>query len=484
MTEPSTIPDPSALDQPIAGQEQNLRSRVLQNPGVRALIGARFLTTLGIATLSYGGMVYLATVNAPQLTISAVGGTRYLAALLFGIGGGALVEAMSKRTSLVTAYLLMGLACFLMPALFGTTVGSLVGLVFVVAALGQIAAPAVKAMTALVSTPAQVAVVAAVIALASGIGAALGSAFLAPILIYVSDLRTIIYVSGAILLVGALRGLRLPGEEQSASLLTAARQIDWRSTVPTVQRTATWLAGNRRVGALILVGAMVMAMFEGLNTLMPVFVRDVLQTDPANTVFILAPGGIGFLVGTGLGPWFMDRKGERMLAVVAFAILSLGFTLFGLIEVVAPILAPFSPLRLLGPFGLELTPQIQAAGLISILTALGSTAAIAAVQTYVNRYIMLAHQPATFAMQEVIENALILAGILLLGLVASLFGSRIDFLLAPPLILLVVIGLIKVAFRATDQDPPGVRAITRALFDTNRLDSERLPAEPDRTNEG
>ena len=475
MTDSIAAPDAVNPDQPVAEQEQSLRSKVLQNPSVRALIGARFLTTLGLATLSYGGMVYLATVNAPQFTISLVGATRFLAALLFGIGGGALVDAMSKRTSLVTAYLLMGAACLVVPTVFGTSVLSLVGLVFVVAALGQISTPAVKAMTALVSTPAQVAVVAAVITLAGGIGAALGSAFLAPILIYLADLQTIIYVSGAVLLAGAIRGLKLPGEEQSASILRAARQIDWRSTVPTVNRTAGWLASNRRVGALILVGAMVMAMFEGLNTLMPVFVRDVLKTDPANTVFILAPGGLGFLIGTGLGPWFMDRKGERMLAVAAFAILSMGFVLFGLIDVVAPILAPISPLRLLTLFGLDLSPQIQAAGLISIFTALGSTSGIAAVQTYVNRYIMLSQQPATFAMQEVIENALVLIGILLLGLVASVFGSRIDFLLAPPLLLIVVLIVIRVAFRVTDQESPGTRAITKALFDTTRRDSERLP---------
>jgi hypothetical protein len=129
-----------------------------------------------------------------------------------------------------------------------------------------------------------------------------------------------------------------------------------------------------------------------------------------------------------------------------------------------------------------LSPQIQAAGLISILTALGSTAAIAAVQTYVNRYIMLAQQPATFAMQEVIENALILVGILLLGLVASVFGSRIDFLLAPPLLLIVVIIVITVAFRVTQQESPGTMAITRALFDTSRPASERLPG-PDSTPE-
>ena len=62
---------------------------------------------------------------------------------------------------------------------------------------------------------------------------------------------------------------------------------------------------------------------------MPVYVRDVLEADPTATVYILAPGGIGFLVGTALGPWLMDRRGERALGVIALMLLSLGFILWG-----------------------------------------------------------------------------------------------------------------------------------------------------------
>ena len=238
--------------------------------------------------------------------------------------------------------------------------------------------------------------------------------------------------------------------------------------MPTLRRTSEWLLSNRKVGALLLVGSMVTALFEGMNTLMPVYVRDVLRTDPTNTVYILAPGGIGFMAGTVLGPWLMDRRGERALAVIALAILSLGFMLFGFIGIVAPVLAPFSPLRLLGLLGFHLTPQIQAAGLISIFTALGSTSAIAAVQTYVNRYVILSRQATTFGMQEVLDNALVLFGVLAFGGIATTLGSRIVFIVAPPLIVAVVVWMIGICFRVTDQDPPEARRILHALLDTSR----------------
>lgn len=452
----------------IETREKALRQKVLQDPAVLALILSRFATVLGLSTLSYGAMVYLATIGAPQVTISLMGATRYLAALLFGIGGGALADAMSKRTAMVTAYVLQAAACFVVPTVWGTSVSSLVFLIFLVAMLGQIVTPAVKAMTALVTTAAQVAAVAAVITVASGIGTAIGTAFLAPILINITSLRTLIYVAGIVLAFGAVRALKLPPEEASLSLPHAVRAVDWRSSVPTLRRTAEWLNVNRKVGAMVLVGSMVFALFDGLNTLIPVYVRDVLRSDPTNSVYILAPGGIGFLAGSVLGPWLMDRRGERALAVIAMTILSLGFVLFGLIDLVAPILAPFSPLRLLSLVGVELSPEIQAVGLISILTALGSTSAGAAVQTYINRYVILARQAPTFGMQEVLDSALTLFAVLALGMIATLVGSRLVFIVAPPLIVLVVVWLIRVCFRVTEQDPPEARAILRTLFDTKR----------------
>ena len=460
--------DTSAPDLPIVAQEKELRQRLLHDPGVRALIGARFASSLGISTLAYGAMIYLATIGAPQVVISLIGATRFFAALLFGIGGGALVEAMSKRTAIATAYGLQAAACFIVPTIFGTSIPSLILLVLIVATLGQIATPALKATTALVSTVAQVAVVAAVVSVAGGIGAAVGSAFLAPILINVSTMRTIIYVTGAVLVIAALRSLKLPQEDDATRLTQAVRRVDWQGSIPSLQRTAEWLSANRKVGAMILVGGIVMSLFEGLNTLMPVYVRDVLGANPTNTVYILAPGGIGFLAGTVIGPWIMDRRGERALGVLALLILSLGFVLFGMIEVVAPVLAPVSPLRLLRFFGIELSPQIEAAGLISVLTALGSTGALAAVQTYVNRYVILARQAATFGMQEVLDNALILFAVISFGVISTALGSRLVFLAAPPLIVALVIWLIRVCFRVTDQDPPEARAILRALLDTSR----------------
>jgi MFS family permease len=458
-------------DLAVAKDEEKLRNRALHDPSVQALVGSRLASVLGIATLTYGAMIYLATIGAPQITISLMSATRYVAALIFGIGGGVLADAMSKRTAMVTAYILQAAACFIIPTVWGTSVPSLIVLIFVVSMLGQIVTPAVKAATALVTTAAQVAVVAAIISVAGGIGSALGTTILAPLLINFSTLEMLAYVSGAVLAFGAVRALKVPPEETTASLTQAARNTDWRRTVPTLRYTAEWLLSNRKVASMLLVGSIVVALFDGLNTLMPVYVRDVLDVDPTSTVYILAPGGIGFLAGTAIGPWLMDRRGERALGVGALMLLSLGFILFGLIDLVAPFLAPFSPLRLLSLFGVSLSQEIEAAGFISMFTALGSTGAGAAAQTYVNRYVILARQSSTFGMQEVLDNALTLFAVLALGGLATLLGSRLVFIAAPPLIIGLVVWLIRVCFRVTERDPPEARAILRALLQTTPEES-------------
>jgi MFS family permease len=456
--------DAPGADLTVARDEEALRQRVLRNPDVRALIVSRFASVLGIATLSYGAMIYLATIGAPQFAISLMGGTGYAAALVFGISGGALSEEMSKRRAMVTAYALQAMACFLVPTVWGATIPSLLVLIFLIAALGQIVTPAVKAATALVTTTAQVAVVAAIISVAGGIGSAVGTAFLAPFLITFGSLQPVAYAAGIVLALGAVRAWWLPSEAHSASLRHAARRVDWPGSLPTLRRTAAWVSANRQVGAMILVGSMVVALFDGLNTVMPVYVRDVLDANPTDSAYILAPGRIGFLIGTVVGPWWMNRRGERAVGVMALALLSLGFVLFGLIDVVAPILAPLSPLRVLGRFGFTLTPQIEAAGLLAIITAFGSTGAGAAVQTYVNRYVLLAQQATTFGMQEVLDNTLTLLAMLALGALATALGPRLVFILAPPLIVLVVVGLIRIGFRLTAQDPAHVQKILRALL--------------------
>ena len=437
---------------------------VLQDGGVRALLSSRFATMLAIATLSYGLMVYLATAGASQNVVSLVGGMRFFAAMLFGIAGGVITESMSKRGAMVSAYALQATACFVLPVIWGTSLPALVVLVFVISALAQVVAPAVKAATALVSTPAQVATVAAIISLAAGLGAALGSAFFAPFFLSAGSLRLLIYACGAITAFGAIRALSVPDEQGQSTLRQAVTTMNWREVTPSLDRTMDWIVGHRALASMVLVGALATGLFEGFNTLIPIYIRDVLDANPALAVFILAPGGLGAFLGTVAGPNLMQRRGERSVALLALALLTLSFALFGMIDQVAPIISQFSLLRLTSFIGLELNPKVEAAGMIAILTSFGSTGATAAVQAYINRFVFLERQASTFGMQNVIESAVSLLAVLVLGALASLVGSQAVFIFAPIFLTFALVLLIRFGLRATQVEHASTRVVLKDLF--------------------
>jgi predicted MFS family arabinose efflux permease len=452
------------LDAPAENTEKPSFLGVMRDPGVRALLTSRFATMLGIATLSYGLMVYLATAGASQATVSLIGGMRFFAALLFGIAGGVLTESMSKRGAMVASYAIQAAVCFILPVVWGTSLPSLVVLVFVISALTQVVAPAVKAATALVSTPEQVATVAAIISLAAGLGAALGSAFFAPFLISSGSLRVLIFACGFIMAFGAVRALWVPDEEGQSTLREAVRTLQWRETTPTLDRTMNWIVANRALASMVLVGALATGLFEGFNTLIPIYIRDVLDANPALTVFILAPGGLGAFLGTVAGPHLMQLRGERYVALIALALLTLSFALFGVIDQVAPLIAPFSLLRITSFFGVPLSPMVEAAGMISILTSFGSTGAAAAVQAYINRFVFLERQASTFGMQNVLESAISLLAVLVLGALASLVGSKAVFLVAPIFLTVALVVLIRFGVRLTQQQQVSTRRVLNELF--------------------
>jgi MFS family permease len=449
---------------------------VLKDGRVQTIIFARNVSKLGIATLSYGAMVYLADTGASQIEVSLVGATGYLAALIFGAQGGAVVDSMPKRNALMAGYAAQAALCFIFPTFFGTSVLDLTILAFLVATLATITSPALKATVALVATVAAMATVAAVLNLFGSFGTAIGQAFVAPIVINVSGIDAIMYVTGAILACGAIWVRRIPADPSPTGKSTreALKGVDWKPKALDVRRIARWILGNRSVATIILVGAVVVALGEAVGTLIPVYVRDVLDADPTWSVYIFAPSGLGYLAGALSAPWLIGKLGERRAGIISFAICSVGVMLFGVIDLVAPFLAPISPSRLFELFGVDLSDQMLAAGFLAMPANFGSTATGAAVQNYINRRLPLITQGGVFGMEEVIENALSLIAVLGLGAIATVIGSQAVFLIAPVMVFLVIVWLLRYSYRRAGQAEP-----TRELLEELWREEAGEPATTD-----
>jgi MFS family permease len=444
---------------------------VLKKTDSRILVVARMATKMGMATLSYGVMTHLARSGATQFQISLVNSAQFFAALLFAVQGGLLTDLLSKRYAMLIGFAAQAALCFAIPSLLGTGVGDLMFLMFLTSALSQIITPGVKSMVALVASTEELATLGALMNILGGIASAIGSSFLAPILIKTTSIDVVIYTAGVLYLFGALRAWRLPAVEKAMALRSAVGQVNWKPEALSVRRCAEWLNRNREIGSIVLVGATAVAMFEAFNNLIPLYVLDVLESDPVNAVYIFAPAGIGYLVGAVFGPRFVRRWGERKLATIGVATMVIGMIGFGIINVVAPFVAWANPLRILELFGVEFTQLVLAAGVIAMPTNFGSTVTGAAVQTYINRRVPPVAQGSTFGVEEVLENMLTLVVVLAVGAVATVVGAQAVMVVAPIMVLAIILYLIGYSYRRG-----GVSTSMRN--DMNYLVHDELPEAP------
>jgi MFS family permease len=426
---------------------------VLKHPEVKILAAARFASKMAGSTLSYGIMVFLAAAGASQLEISTASSASYLAALIFGLQGGTLADTAPKRRILAIGFVVQALLCLVLPVVFGTDIAPMLVLIFLTSALTQVISPGLKSIVSVVSSPAEVATTGALVNVLGSVGSAIGSSFIAPLLIKYFGINAILATAGILFLIGAIRIYKLPKKEQeeSRSLRESISAVNWKPRALSLGYNADWIMSHRAVGSMLLVGILCAALFEGLNSLLPVYVREVLNEDPANSIYIFAPAGIGYLIGAVGGPRLIHRFGERRLAFISLIFMIVGAFLLGTIDFVAPFFARFSPLRILELFGIEFSELVLAAGVIVIPANFGSTAASQSVQVYINRHVPVVEQGGIFGLQQVQQNAFNLAAVFLLGLVATVTGPEYVFLVAPLVVGAAVLLMVRYSFRHAGQ---------------------------------
>lgn len=443
----------ASIEQPDESTEQRPSYRsVAQHRPVQIVALSQFLSQMARQTITYGIMVFLAAAGASQLEVSLANGTTYLAALLFGLQGGFVADSRPKRRILMVGFSIQAALCFVTPFFIGTHVGGLLLVVFLTSAIGQIVIPGMQSIVAIVATPAELATASALINIIGSVGSATGSAFVAPILIKTSGIEAVLIVAGVLYLLGAVRIHRLPAAEQRARAeqTKPLREVDWWPRALSLRYNAEWIMANRPIGSMLLVGGLAVALYQGINTLFPVYVREVLHSDPTNSIYIFAPAGIGYLIGAFGSPFFIRWFGERRVAIWSLVSMAVGLVLLGLIDQVDEPLSIVSPLRVVNLFADQpLSPAMLAAGVAAIPANLGSTAATQAVQVYINRTVPVMNQGGIFGLQQVQQNALNLTSIFLLGAVATVTGPQYVFIAAPLVGGAIVMGLLGYAFRAT-----------------------------------
>jgi MFS family permease len=457
---------------------------VLKHHDVKILAASRAAVKMAGSTLSYGAMVYLAQIGASQIQISAVNAAQYLAALIFGMQGGVLADTLSKRFAMLFGFCTQAALCILIPIFLGTEFGALLLLMFLTSLLNQVISPSLKATVAIVSSPEEMATCSALVSLIGSVASAIGSGFLAPILMKTTNIEVVVGIAGLLYVIGAIRIYRLPDTEKARGVREALHSVDWKPRSLSLRYNARWVYEHRPVASMMLIGGMCGAMFEGFNSLIPLYVAEVLDSDPANAIYIFAPAAIGYIVGAVWGPALMHRFGERRLAIISLLCMVAGLALFGIIDAVATPFAAINPLRLLTVFGLTFSTLVLAAGMIAVPANFGSTSSGQAVQTYINRNVPVQQQGGIFGLNSVQNNALNLVTIMGLGIVAEIVGPQLVFLVAPLVIGMAMAWFLRYSYLSEGKAAPTL-AERREFFtvdpDAPDAETSATDVEPGRT---
>lgn len=434
---------------------------VLRNPDIEMLTLSRAAIKLAGATLSYGVMVYLARMDASQLEIALVSVMSSIAAMLLGAQGGILADSSGKRTLIAGGCALQGICCLMIPLQFGSTVPYLMLLMFLTSAIAQLISPGLKAIVAIVATPEEMATTGALISIVGSLFAAIGSSFMAPLLITWGGLDLVLYACAVIYLFGATRAFLLPREMNTRPWKGAMRALRSWPGILLPTRQARWVRENQEVASMVLITAICVALYEGFSSVMPVYVRDVLHADPAKAVYIFSLASVGFLLGTVAGPVLISIFGERRLILISLVLLSGSMLGLGLINHLAGALAPFSPLRVVALFGVSLSDPILAASVLAIPVNLGSSLATSSIQVYINRNVAVTSQGQLFGMQDVQRQATNTVMVLGLGGLSTFLPVDAVLLIAPLLACSVVLALLRFMLQHDAIRPKDQKVTTR-----------------------
>jgi MFS family permease len=412
------------------------------------LLTAKFLADAGRDSVKYAAVVAVVYNGGGAFASSLIGMASLIPGVAFALYGGAISDSLPKRTALTIAYGLDVALLIFVPLFFGSSTAVLFMLVFLVTTLTQIASPAEQTLVPLVTSEEQLASANSVMGLTSSIGTAFGTAFLAPILLKAFGPDAVFYISAGLLLAAMTRVVHVDAPKD----IGRAAFIKPRGTL---MRALRWLARNRSIGTMVAVSAIAGMGFTIMSTLAPTYVYEVLDEDPANTVYIMGVAGVGTTASLLLVPPLLRRFGERAIAGVGILFLSGSLVALGLVDSGAlDFLNVINPARWLDELlgFVDLNEKTQIAMLVAFPLGVGAGLTDNSVKTYLNRRVPTTYQGRTFATRNLTESALTIPPLLGVSAVAVWLGISTVLFIMPVVFYIVVVALLRLSYALSDDE--------------------------------
>lgn len=431
------------------------------------VMASRFLSDAAQQSLAYGAIVAVVRDGGSAFSAALVGIAALIPPATIGLAGGVISDALPKKMALAIGYFIQAALCFTVPTVLGTGISDVMFLIICVHAIGQISGPAESSVVPLVASREQMASANSLLHFSSAAGTAFGTALLAPLLVRVLGVEPVMYLAGALLLLAASRITELPPSNERV------RQIDWDNSGIGWGTALRWLLDNRAVATMILVAVLSGVSNTILQTLAPRYVQSAIGVDPADSVYVFAPSSLGMLAAMAFGPPLIRVIGERVTALLGFALTATALFLLGTLDYASDLVRPVNFLRHLSLIGIDIGDRLATAGFLAIPIGFGVTIVAMAVQTYINRRVPLSHQGRVFAMQSALKNGAAIAPLLTLGAIATVVGVEPILAVMPFVLVALAYGLIQFSFRYAGQRPLTRSEVLESFWDEPQPMHER-----------
>jgi MFS family permease len=386
----------------------------------------------------YGIVVLVQQRSHSSTLLSLAVLTLIIPSVIFGVLAGVYVDRWDKRLVLIATNVIRGLIALtyglfsLMPAL---PIASLFAINFLFSTVGQFFAPAETAMIPTVVPRSRLLQANSLFHLTFTASQLIGLVVLGPLLAKVVGVDGLfVTMAIAIVLCGALvwplpssRGAHAPGSPSSGE--QAVRGV-WRDV-----KVIWQFVMRERVVALAMIQWTIGAIL-GLvvATLVPGFAEELLHVKPEDAVFVMAPAGIGMVVGTAL----LNRWGERLdrhfLTNVGLFTVAVCLGLTGGLAMVTQVATngnpPMIELRVLGQVSVLVLPVMA----LALIAGFGFVAIMVPAQTFLQERAPVELRGRVFAVQLMLSNFASIVPLLLLGGLADLIGVDRTLLLIGVLI--------------------------------------------------
>jgi hypothetical protein len=222
----------------------------------------------------------------------------------------------------------------------------------------------------------------------------------------------------------------------SAVLITVIPQFHFASTQDTrglslrsVRRefAESWLYLSRDSTAFLALVLLVVTSISTLiiATMLPKFSLQVLQIEPENIVFVLAPVGVAVFLGLRSVEYLSDRFNKLVTISAAYGLIAASLIAMGLVASSADLLQSFDPLGAFssGPLN-EKAARIAMTVLYANFYGFALTIVLTMGRALINERVPWEMQGRIFAAQSVLTNLCAIVPVVLAGLLADTIGVQ------------------------------------------------------------